>query len=73
MGNRREKRYLATGGNLGRKECGHGYINGRIANKWRESSAAREREVVWRVMQRLLKQDWGYANVVWDHTKSGER
>ena len=32
------------------------------------SSAAREREVVWRVMQRLLKQDWGHANVVWDHT-----
>ena len=29
----------------------------------------RERKVVWRVIQRLLKQDWGQANVVWDHTR----
>ena len=28
---------------------------------------------VWRVIQRLLKQDWGHANVVWDHTSSKER
>ena len=36
----------------------------------RESSAAREREVGWRVIQMLLKQDWGNANVVWDHTRT---
>ena len=28
---------------------------------------AREREVGWRVIQRLLKQDW--RHVVWDHTR----
>ena len=39
----------------------------------RESSAARENAVGWRVIQRLLKQDWGHANVVWDHTSKEER
>ena len=34
----------------------------------KKSSDAREREVGWREIQRLLKQDWGHANVVWDHT-----
>ena len=68
MGNRIVKRYLATGGSLGRKECGHGYINEGIANKWRKRRAATEREVAWRVIQRLLNQDWGHASVVWDHT-----
>ena len=70
MGNRIVKRYLATGSKKGRKECGHRYKNGGIANKWRKSSAATEKEVVWRVMQRLLKQDWGHANVVWDPYKN---
>ena len=39
-----------------------------IANKYRGSSGARERVVGWRVIQRLLKQDLGHFNVVWDHT-----
>jgi len=36
----------------------------------RESSSARERKEGRRVIQRLLKQDWGHANVVWDHTST---
>ena len=45
-------------------------MNGGIASKQKESNASRESEVGWRVIQRLLKQDWGHANVVWDHTSS---
>ena len=71
---------LAWGGWSGRginggiKRVGSWMYMSRVKpNKYSESSYAREREVGWRVIQRLLKQDWGQANVVWDHTRSGER
>ena len=48
-------------------------MNGGIASKQKQSNASREMKLGWRVIKRLLKQDWGNVNVVWDHTSTEER
>ena len=49
------------------------YMNSGLLYKSRGGSDVSKSEVNWRVIQRLLKQYWGHADVVWDYTRLGER